>query len=122
MHRARITDRTAREAVEVASDEYIYAAQEEERAMDEREEVARLVEEVDRELAEEEEMAAWRARRRFNDTSRIHRARRRAEREHLALLEQQHVLVGGMPGQGKSSPAGLRALAAHRIADGEVAA
>ncbi|MFD6793315.1 MULTISPECIES: hypothetical protein [Prauserella salsuginis group] len=89
--------------------------------MDEREEVDRLIEEVDRELAEEEEMAEWRARRRFNDAARIHRARRRAEREHLALLEQQQV-IAGVPGQGKSSPEALRALVAQHVSDGEVAA
>ncbi|MCP2255223.1 hypothetical protein LY13_003997 [Prauserella aidingensis] len=122
MHTARITDGTAREAVEVASDEYIYAAQKEERAMDEREEVDRLLEDVDRELAEEEEMAEWRARRRFNDVQRIHRARRRAEREQLDLLTRQHPPTTGVAPSGKSTATALRSLAEQRLAGGEVAA
>ncbi|GAA1208919.1 hypothetical protein [Prauserella alba] len=46
MRTARITDRTAREAVEFATDDYISAVQEEELAMDERDEADRVVSEA----------------------------------------------------------------------------
>lgn len=123
MQTARITDWAAREAVEFATDEYIYAAQEEERAMDEREEIDRLIDEVGLELPDEERSPAeWRASRRFNDPAGIHRSRRRVERERLALLAGQHPLTAGMPGRGKTSVTTIRAVAEAHANGGEVAA
>lgn len=67
----------------------------------EQEEIDRLIEEVDRELANEERTAERRVSRSFTDAQRARRAERRAAREHLLALGA-NTLISGMQGQGKS--------------------
>lgn len=82
------------------------------------EEIDRLIEEVDREVAAEASAAASRARRPFADVERARRSQRRAVRDALSLLHA-NALIAGMSGGGKAG--GVRTLLADRL-DGEEAA
>lgn len=87
MNPARITNEAAREFVSELDDEYgLYSPDGlTEAAIDQ------VIDEVDRELADEQRTAERRAEHSFNDVRRIHRARRRAERERLEALVQHRV-------------------------------
>lgn len=87
MSTARIRGRQARQALDLASDPDIYAAQEVEAMYAEREEIERLIEEVDRELAAEAGAAGSRALRPFTDVERVRRSQRRAVRVALSRLD-----------------------------------
>ncbi len=84
MKTGRITDRTAREALEV--DALVAAECEEEAARMERAEIDWLLAEVDRELAAEAHAAVVRVDRSFTDAQRAWRAARRGERAALRSL------------------------------------
>lgn len=81
------------------------------------EEIDRLIEEVDREVAAEANAAASRARRPFADVERARRSQRRAVRDALSLLHT-NALIAGMSGGGKA--AGVRTLLTARQ-EGEAA-
>lgn len=82
------------------------------------EEIDRLIEEVDREVAAEASVAASRACRPFADVERARRSQRRAVRDALSLLHA-NALIAGMSGGGKAG--GVRTLLSG-LRDGEVAA
>jgi len=86
MRQVRITEPLAAEAVAAVSDEFVSAVQEEEEMAAEVAEVDRLIDEVDRELAVQERTESVRLTRTFADARRSRRARRRAGREALRAL------------------------------------
>jgi len=83
---ARITDPLAAEAVAAVSDETVSAVHEEEAMAAEVAEIDRLIDEVDRELVQQERTESVRLTRTFADARRVRRARRRADRELLRTL------------------------------------
>lgn len=83
MESAPTPKRQVREVLDLATDPDISAVQKEEDMRREREEIDRLIQEVDRELAAEERSAAVRLTHSYTDQRRVQRARRRAE--HVAL-------------------------------------
>ncbi|WP_028663135.1 hypothetical protein [Saccharomonospora halophila] len=93
MRTTRIASHQAREVVAVATDADIREAQWEEDAHVEREEIERLLDEVDRELAEEEQLAAMRLDRSFTDARLAWRAARRGERAVLRALPSRWDVV-----------------------------
>ncbi|PRX43846.1 hypothetical protein B0I33_1139 [Prauserella shujinwangii] len=86
MKTGQITDRQAREVVDLAVDVDVCAAQEVDVRYAERDEIERLIEEVDREIAAEQRTASVRLSHEFTDQRRAWRSVRRAEREALRSL------------------------------------
>ena len=117
MKTTRLTNRQAREAVELAFDQDICMTTREEEMAAEAAEIDALIDEVDRELVAEARTAGSRVLRPFVDVERARRAQRRAVRDALSLVEANAVLAG-LNGQAKS--AGIRALV-PRLAEGEAA-
>lgn len=114
MRTGRINDPQARAALDLATDLDICAAQNEEDRLMERDEIDRLIEEVDRELANEARAVTVRLSRSFTDATRARRAERRAMREQLTAMSAHPLLHSGKAG-------GVGALLSDRDG-GEVAA
>lgn len=89
MRQVRISDALAAEAVAAVSDEFVSAVQEEEEMAAEVAEIDRLIDEVDRELAAQERTGSVRVSRAFTDARRQRRIRRRADRELLRTLPER---------------------------------
>jgi hypothetical protein len=114
---ARIISREADEALSLLADEDISAVERAEERRAERDDIDRLlaeewgaevpeidavIEEAEREWISAGLVESFRVSRDLTDGARAHRARRRTTREVLRTLHEGF-LIGGMPGQGKSS-------------------
>jgi hypothetical protein len=82
----RITDRQVREALDLAADPDVSAVQREEDMRSERDEIDRLIEQVDRELVAEQHIEGRRLTHAFTDQRSARRASRRAGRSALRSL------------------------------------